>query len=105
MAEAGNEKRAEERRGSEPTPWRVEGERPGAQREGGGAAGGRIPGGRWFWWFLLALLAVNWLIVFLFPGGGGRVEVPYTVFREQVDAGNVAEVRSRGEDIQGEFRE
>jgi cell division protease FtsH len=104
MAESQENKRADERRDAKPTPWRVEGERPGSRQEGGGATGGRIPGGRWFWWFLLALLAVNWLVVFLFPGGEGRIELPYTVFREQVEERNVAEVRSRGEDIQGEFR-
>jgi cell division protease FtsH len=64
----------------------------------------RPPGGRRFWWFLLVLLALNWLAVLVFPGGGERVEVPYTVFREQVERGNVVEVRSRGEDIQGEFK-
>jgi len=104
MAEKGESQRAE-RRGSEPTPWRVEGKRPESKERDGAAPGGALPGGRRFWWFLLALLAVNWLIVFLVPDGAGRIEVPYTVFREQVDAGNVAEVRSRGEDIQGEFEE
>jgi cell division protease FtsH len=105
MAETGDTKRTEERRGSKPTPWRVEGERPESKQGDGAVPGGGLPGGRRFWWFLLALLAVNWLIVFLVPGGAQRIEVPYTVFREQVEQGNVAEVRSRGEDIQGEFAE
>src|ERR671919_732506 len=105
MAETGEGKRPDERRRSEPTPWRVEGDRRGSKDDGGRVAGLRLPGGRRFWWFLLALLALNWLVVFLFPGGEQRIEVPYTVFREQVDRGNVVEVRSRGEDIQGEFEE
>ncbi|MDQ3858848.1 MAG: ATP-dependent zinc metalloprotease FtsH [Actinomycetota bacterium] len=63
----------------------------------------RPPGGRRFWLLLLALLAVNWLTVSLVSPGPRRMEVPYTFFRQQVDAGNVVEIRSRGEDIQGEF--
>jgi cell division protease FtsH len=97
MAEAGRKPRAEERSSGEPTPWRVEGERPEAERE--------KPGGRRFWLFLLVLLAVNWLAVLILPGAPERLEVPYTVFREQVDAGKVVEIRSRGEDIQGEFKQ
>lgn len=65
----------------------------------------RLPGGRRFWWFLLALLALNTLTVFLLPSDPDRVELPYTFFREQVDDGNVVEIRSRGEAIQGEFEE
>jgi cell division protease FtsH len=104
MAETGEDKRGEERRRSELTPWRVEGDRRESKGDDGGrVAGMRPPGGRRFWWLLLALLALNWLAVFLFPGGEQRIEVPYTVFREQVDEGNVVEIRSRGEDIQGEF--
>jgi cell division protease FtsH len=93
----------DERRGqNEPPPWRVEGERPKKETDTT-VAGMRLPGGRRFWWFLLGLLLLNWLIVFLTPGGGGRTEVPYTFFRTQVEAGNVTEIRARGEDIQGAF--
>ncbi len=63
-----------------------------------------MPGGRRFWWILLALLAVNWFVVSLIPDREERLAVPYTVFREQVIAGNVAEVTSKGDTIQGEFR-
>jgi len=82
--------------------WRVEGapqpEKPAAGRMP------RMPGGRRFWWILLALLAVNWFVVSLIPDREERLAVPYTVFREQVIAGNVAEVTSKGDTIQGEFR-
>jgi cell division protease FtsH len=104
MVAASNEEKATaERRPPEPTPWRVEGERPAPKPGDGTVAGMRPPGGRRFWWILLALLAVNWLAVFLVPSGDERTEVPYTFFREQVDRGNVVEIRARGEDIQGEF--
>src|ERR671919_276775 len=68
MAETGEGKRPDERRRSEPTPWRVEGDRRGSKDDGGRVAGLRLPGGRRFWWFLLALLALNWLVVFLIQG-------------------------------------
>ena len=102
MAESDERKRREERR-SEPTPWRVEGKPPATEEKEGRLAGMRPPGGRRFWWLLLGLLALNWLIVWVAPSGSQRLDVPYTFFREEVDAGNVAEVRSRGQDIQGDF--
>ncbi|MGH2808910.1 MAG: ATP-dependent zinc metalloprotease FtsH [Actinomycetota bacterium] len=86
----------------EPTPWRVEGERPGTRP---GSGDGYRPFGRRFWWILFALLAINWLSVLFFPGEPERIEVPYTVFYEQLDEGNVKEIRARGEDIQGQFEE
>jgi cell division protease FtsH len=102
MAETKRKTKAEDATRSEGTPWRVEGQRE-PERKDGAVGGMRPPGGRRFWLLLLALLAVNWLAVSLTSPGTERIEVPYTVFREQVDAGNVAEIRSRGEDIQGEF--
>src|SRR6266545_4200359 len=59
-----------------------------------------------FWIILLTLLAINWLLVpLLFPEPRDRVTVPYTFFKQQVTAGNVSEITSRGEDIQGEFKQ
>jgi cell division protease FtsH len=62
------------------------------------------PGGSRFWWALILLLALNWFIVSLIPSGESRLSVPYTVFRDQVVAGNVSEVTSRGDTIQGTFK-
>ena len=90
-----------------PPGWRVEGAPPPPPPgEGSGGPGGR---GRrsWtrFWWLLLLLLAVNWIIVALIPSGGpARITVPYTTFRAQVLAGNVSEITSRGNSIQGTFK-
>src|SRR5262245_11252799 len=59
-----------------------------------------------FWITLLALLALNWLLVpLLFPQPQDRVTVPYTFFKQQVASGNVSKITSRGEDIQGEFKQ
>src|SRR5579871_3971763 len=65
----------------------------------------RVPG--WPWWAsLIVLLAVNYLVVLMFtPGTGSRVEVSYTFFRQQVTAGNVAEVSTQGDTIQGSLRQ
>src|SRR3712207_8821909 len=58
---------------------------------GDGQRGRRLP----FWLVLLVLLAVNYSVgALLMPGQPARMEVPYTLFREQVAAGNVAEIVS-----------
>ncbi len=59
-----------------------------------------------FWLVLLALLAINWVVApLLFPEPHDRVTVPYTFFKQQVTAGNVAKITSRADDIQGEFKQ
>ncbi len=90
--------------GDHPPGWRVEGAPPDPNDKSP-TRRFRPPGAR-FWWILLGLLLVNWLIVSQFaPGRPNRLEVPYTTFRAQVEQGNVTEVTSRGDAIQGEFKE
>jgi cell division protease FtsH len=87
----------EEQRGATATS----GQRPGDQPDMWGTM--RAPR---FWIVLLVLLAINWLIVpLLLPENQDRVTVPYTFFKSQVNAGNVAEITSRGDDIQGTFKQ
>ncbi len=43
-------------------------------------------------------------MVSLIPDRESRLDVPYTLFREQVQAGNVSEVTSQGDTIQGTFK-
>src|SRR6266487_518582 len=58
-----------------------------------------------FWIMLLILLTLNFFLApLLFPETNDRVTVPYTFFKQQVIAGNVSEITSRGEDIQGLFK-
>src|SRR5437867_1025291 len=59
------------------------------------------------WWItFLAILLVNYLVISLFlPGQPEPLDLPYTTFKQQVEAGNVQEVVSRGEDIQGTFKQ
>jgi cell division protease FtsH len=86
-------------------PWRVEGARPDPQGDKGWAASWRRPGGSRFWTILALLLAVNYLASALALAPPQRLEVPYTLFREQVQQGNVAEVVATGDRIEGRFEQ
>ena len=60
------------------------------------------------WWVsFIAVLVLNYLLVqmFLPERPQQRIDVPYTFFKQQVSAGNVSEVTSRADVIQGTFRE
>src|SRR5437764_9118325 len=59
-----------------------------------------------FLWFVVALLAVNWLSLLIFPPAGQpRVTVPFNpVFLEQVKAGKVKSISSRGDTIKGDYK-
>jgi cell division protease FtsH len=89
-----------------PTPWRVEGapSREGGQDDKPAPPRFRLPGGRGFLVVLLVLLAVNWLVASQVSEERKKVDVPYTVFRAQVIQGNVKEISTKGDTIQGEFR-
>ena len=61
--------------------------------------------GRRFLVILLALFVLNWLLVQVFAPAEKRIEVPYTpTFLTQVRDGNVKEIASTGETVQGEFK-
>jgi cell division protease FtsH len=65
-----------------------------------------IPRSRSFLLILAGLLALNLLISFLTGGPPGRRQVPYQpFFLDQVEAGNVQEVTSREDSIQGELKQ
>jgi cell division protease FtsH len=85
-----------------PSGWRSEGTPEGGETPQ--RRGFKPPGGRAFWWILAGLLVLNVLIVQLVPRERGRLDVPYTTFREQVQAGNVSEITSKGNQIQGTFK-
>ena len=83
----------------EPPGWRIEGQpEPEAPKRTSPFRLGR------FWLILAALLLLNILIVSLLPDRTDRLSVPYTTFREEVARGNVQEITSEGDTIQGEFR-
>src|SRR5207244_6575320 len=54
---------------------------------------------------LAVLLALNLWISTLIPSGHQRIRVPYTpTFIQQIQAGNVKSISSKGSTVQGEFR-
>jgi cell division protease FtsH len=62
---------------------------------------------RGFWYFVLALIAINWLSVLFFQPSTGeeRVTVPFSpYFLEQVKGGTVSTIASKGDTIQGKFK-
>src|SRR5215211_6996672 len=87
--------------GVDRVPWRVE----GARRSGGGTDPERpkLFGPR-FWMLLLGLLVLNWVLSMLLVRPPERTEVPYTLFRAQVEAGNVASVTGIEDAIDGQFK-
>ncbi|MET0602548.1 MAG: ATP-dependent zinc metalloprotease FtsH [Baekduia sp.] len=86
----------------QPTPWRVEG---GPEEKTKGPMGmPRPPGGRRFLYFVVALLALNFLFASLIPNSPNRIEVPYTQFLDQVDKDNVKSVFAKGDSLQGTFK-
>ncbi|HET7131655.1 MAG TPA: ATP-dependent metallopeptidase FtsH/Yme1/Tma family protein, partial [Gammaproteobacteria bacterium] len=63
-----------------------------------------LPRNIWLW--LLVALAINFVATrYLAPHGDEPLTVPYTVFKQQVDAGNVASIYSQGATIEGRFAE
>src|SRR5215213_4049992 len=87
--------------GGDRVPWRVE----GARRDGGQTSPQRprLFGPR-FWMLLLGLLVLNWVLSMLLVRPPERTEVPYTLFRAQVEAGNVASVTGIEDAIDGQFK-
>src|ERR671918_664762 len=84
--------------------WRVE---PAPDGRGTPAPSKRpmIPRGRLFIWFVLALLAVNLVVSFATGRPEERNRVPYQpFFVDQVEAGNVEEISSRADSIEGELK-
>jgi cell division protease FtsH len=62
--------------------------------------------GRRFLLILAVLFLLNWLIVAIFAPAEERIQVPYNpTFLQEVRERNVEEISSRGETVQGTFRE
>ena len=63
-----------------------------------------MPGGNRFWIVLLILLVLNYVIAGQASSGTQRLQVSYSFFRSEVANGNVAEVTSTGDAIEGDFK-
>jgi cell division protease FtsH len=81
-------------------PWRVEGHKEAEQQP----QRTMPPPRSRFWWFVLGALALNVILSFALTPHPSRPSVPYTLFFKQVQVGNVAEISSKGEEIQGTFK-
>jgi cell division protease FtsH len=81
-------------------PWRVEGHKQEPQQP----QRTMPPPRSRFWWAVIAILALNIILSFALSPKPSRPSVPYTNFFKQVEAGNVAEISSKGEEIQGTFK-
>jgi cell division protease FtsH len=81
-------------------PWRVEGHKDEPQQP----QRTMPPPRSRFWWAVIAILALNIILSFALSPKPSRPSVPYTLFFKQVQTGNVAEISSKGEEIQGDFK-
>jgi len=75
------------------------------KKQGQGPGGFQIPGINWrliFWLFIIFLLFAPWISK---QYAGKGMQISYSAFRKQVEAGNVTRVTVEGENISGEFRE
>jgi cell division protease FtsH len=86
-----------------PKPWRVEGH-PEHDREQQPRPPMVPPPMRRFWWIVIALFALNFVLSFALTGKPARTSIPYSLFYKQVQQGNVSEISSKGEEIQGDFK-
>jgi cell division protease FtsH len=81
--------------------------RGGAPRTGPGGSSGDVPKlpPRRAWLTFLLLLIMNYVVMRALLGAEPAATVPYTFFKAQVARDNVEKVFSKGETIQGRFRE
>ena len=57
------------------------------------------------WWMIfLVLMIVNYILAQVFFPAPASITIPYTFFKAQVEAGNVADVTSVGDSIHGTFK-
>jgi cell division protease FtsH len=64
---------------------------------------GSLPRSR-TWLTFLAIIALNYFVMrWLVPGPDEAITIPYTAFKEQVAAGNVEAIYSKGASIEGRF--
>ena len=80
---------------SSPTPR--PGQKPGEKP--------KLPKFSWFWFAVLVIVNVWFVRSFFGVGAEKAVSVPYTLFKTEVESGNVKEVYGKGEHITGTFEQ
>ena len=63
-----------------------------------------VPRSRRIWTFIAIALVLNLALSAILSRPEERMNVPYTFFRAQIEQGNVKEVTSQGDTIQGDFQ-
>jgi cell division protease FtsH len=78
---------------------------PDGSNTGGspGPSSKRPLGSGWIWWFVAMIIILAWNLWALLPKSQPQVSLPYSVFRDQVQAGNVKSVQINGSSITGVF--
>jgi cell division protease FtsH len=79
----------------------MESERPNESDQ----ASPRFPHIPWWVWWLILLALVAWNILLFQPSGSPETNIPYSMFVDQVRAGNVSAVHISGDKITGDFIE
>ncbi len=96
------DKRQSPRRPKEDPPgWRVE----GTDDEKPAKSGGRFPRTPGIWVFVIALLAINFLLLPILSPQPDRTTITYNFFNEQVNAGTIKEISTRLDVIDGTFKQ
>ena len=76
-------------------------DRPKASKEGSGRPQWRPQP----WWVIfLVIMIANYAATQLFFPEPSSITIPYTFFKKQVEAGNVEDITSVGDSIQGTFK-
>ncbi|MEZ4756873.1 MAG: ATP-dependent zinc metalloprotease FtsH [Flavobacteriales bacterium] len=65
----------------------------------------QLPRISWFWFVIILLLNIWFVRSFLSTSAEEPVTIPYTLFKAEVERGNVKEVYGKGESISGTFTE
>lgn len=63
----------------------------------------QLPRISWFWFVIILLLNIWFVRSFMTGGAEEPVTIPYTLFKAEVERGNVKEVYGKGESISGTF--
>lgn len=71
----------------------------------GGTKPPQLPRISWFWFLIIVLMNIWFVRSFLRSGADAPVTIPYTLFKAEVERGNVQAVYGKGESISGTFSE
>lgn len=86
-------------------PKKTAAKKANGQPPAGGPTPPQLPRISWFWFILILLVNIWFVRSFLRAGEPEPVAIPYTLFKAEVERGNVQAVYGKGESISGAFTE